>query len=392
MEAADAVAWPFAVGGEVAERWEWLTDGIAPVTGMEQTRRLRQAPRIFLQFEGLESGRHRRTMETLLLMNGARQWHAPIAMDTAETTASADAAATSIDVDTTHRRFRAGGNAIIVDCENPARFQVLEIDTVGSSALSLAAPLDEAWPAGSTVIPTIGATIAESVNLNRFTGDATPYSITFRTRESLDEAPDFGDAEYRDLPVLELPVVWTTDPVFVPGRDLQEVDYGTAQVVIHDLAGVSRPRITVDIAAVTAAEVAALRALLYALAGRWRPIWVASYAMDAIVQAKPAAATIDVERCGLCDYALQANRRDLRFEMTDGTVFYRRITTATAVDADTERWVLDSNLPGGFAPANVALVSFMALCRQDADVNLLRLWSRGVVTTQLAFQGCIHGL
>lgn len=392
MEAADATAWPFAAGGDVAERWEWLTDGLPPPTGMEQTRQLREAPRIALQFEGLQSGRHRRRMETLLVMNTAGRWHAPLAMDTTETTAEGASAATTLSLDTADRRFRDGGNAIVVDRDDPSVYEVLEIATVGAGVLNLSVALAATWPAGSKVMPTVGATLESALNLARFTGDDVPYAVAFRTAEALAQDGDFGAATYRSLPVLEWSPDWSTDPVFTPARNVVEVDYGLADPVRWDAAGVVLPQTTVDVAAITQAEVAELRGLLYALSGRWQPIWVSSYGQDVLVESLTGSATLDVERMGLCDWPLQANRRDLRFLMRDGTVFYRRITSAAAVDADTERWVLDSDLPVGFSAANVACASFMALCRQTSDTNLLRLWSRGVVTTQLSFQGCAHEL
>jgi hypothetical protein len=44
------------------------------------------------------------------------------------------------------------------------------------------------------------------------------------------------------------------------------------------------------------------------------------------------------------------------------------------------------------AAAGVALISFLCLCRQESDTNLLRYWSGDVVTSELSFRGFKHEL
>ena len=135
----DPIPWTFATGGTVSETLTWLTDVLPAVTGPEQTRRLREAPRAAVSFNGLESGRNRRWMETLLNANGAGRWHAPLVMDTAALAAPLAAASTSVPVATDHLRFVTGGHALLIAAD-PRRYEVVAIDAVGPSALTLAAP------------------------------------------------------------------------------------------------------------------------------------------------------------------------------------------------------------------------------------------------------------
>ena len=46
----------------------------------------------------------------------------------------------------------------------------------------------------------------------------------------------------------------------------------------------------------------------------------------------------------------------------------------------------------GLAANAVALVSFMALCRQDTDVNKLTWWNHDTVLSELTFRAVKHGL
>lgn len=391
MELEAAIAWPFAMGGAIAERYEWLTDGMPPAYGMETTHRLRQDPRVLLTFDGLETAGARRWMEHLVAMHGAGRWHVPLACDAVETTAAAAADATVVGADTVHRRFVAGGNAMLVMPGQPRLAEMVRIEEVQADALFLETPLLRDWPAGSLLMPTLGCWLDGAPQFSRFTGDDAPYSVAFRAGETMPLAAPESVPSFRDLPVFEQPVYWTQDPGYTPARRVATLDDGIGPILLHDQAGMVLPRITVEVTAVGAAEIGAHRSLLAALSGRHHPVWVPSFAQDFRLLAAPSSTTLDVEWFGFGDWPLQANRRDIRIERHGAAPLYRRITAVNPV-TDGERLVLDAALPGGFSVDQVACISFMALCRQDADVNALRLWGQGVVQSQLTFVGCQHGL
>jgi len=379
------------MGGAVSERYEWLTDGMPPPYGMETTHRLRQDPRVLLTFDGLESGASRRWMEQLVAMHGAGRWHVPLACDGVETTAAAAADATVLGADTAHRRFVAGGNAMLVRPGEPRVAEMVRIEEVDDGVLFLDTGLLRDWPAGSLLLPTLGCWLDGTPQFARFTGDDAPYSIAFRAGEAMPLVAPGDVPAYRGLPVFEQPVYWTQDPGYTPARRVATLDDGIGPILLHDQAGMVLPRISVEVTAVGAAEIAAHRSLLGALSGRYHPAWVPSFGQDFHVLAVPSSTTLDVEWFGFGDWPLQANRRDIRIERHGGAPLYRRIT-AVNPQSNAERLVLDAALPVGFTVEDVAGVSFMALCRQDADVNSLRLWGQGVVQSQLAFVGCQHGL
>ena len=67
-------------------------------------------------------------------------------------------------------------------------------------------------------------------------------------------------------------------------------------------------------------------------------------------------------------------------------------SASAALSADVERLTLDSAITTGFTASAVALVSFMALCRQDTDVNKLTWWNHDTVQSELTFRAVRHGL
>lgn len=395
MEPANATAWPFAIGTDASERIQWGTDVLEPTYGPPQCLRLLELPRVALTFSGLESGRARRYLEAQLHGNGGGLWHAPLVTDRTYTDAQALLGATTVPVTTTGLRFVEGGNAILLGPEAET-FEVVEIDTLAAGAITLTAPLARTWAAGSTIIPTVGARLASFPQLARFTGDAAPYGVTFMVDDAMTWPADFGAASYRGFPVFEFDGVdWSNDPTYEPDRRLVELDSGTGLVHRFDLADVPRPLIRFSLGLVTRASVAAFRSLVYALAGRWSPLWVPSFGQDFHLVAA-GASTIDVDWTGYSAWPINAGRRDLRIQPLGAAPVYRRITAAVALDADTERLTLDSPLPGGFTAAG-AWASFMALSLQDSDVNLLRAWANedaasgpAVVLSELTFRGFPH--
>lgn len=390
---ADPVPWTFDAGGTVSEQLSWLTDVLPAVTGPEQTRRLREAPRTVVSFAGLETARNRRWLETLLIANGAGQWLAPLVMDVARLAVPLSASSSSVPIDTATLRFVVDGQALLIDADL-RHFEVVTLDAVSGSALTLAEPTTYAWGAGTRIIPLRLARLDTMPSLSRFTGDAVPYQVAFRLEQPLEESADAGDATYRGAPVLEWTPVWTSDPSFVPERQLLVEDAGTGPVSAFDLVGIPLGRLALGFTLVGRTTIAAFRGLLFALCGRWAPIWVPSQAQDMRVVAAVAngATTLDVEHSGYSAWPLAVNRRDLRIKLHNGTVLYRRITDADEISSSVERLTLDSAIATGFAAGDVAVVSFMALCRQDTDVNKLTWWNHETVQTELTFRAVAHGL
>mgnify|MGYP000847559848 FL=1 len=396
MAAAEPLAWPFGTGGDYTEQLDWMTDVPAAATGETKHSRLRQSPRVTLAMASLEEGRARRRMDALLRQNSAGQWRAPVLVDACRLTAAADAADTVIALDVADARFLAGGHALLWNGD-AFTAEVVEIDAggVAADALTLAAGLASAWPAGTLVTPLRKARLTEFPQVGRFTSDASDVvDLAFGLIEPLDDTPEITGDTYRGYPVWPFRPVWTSDPAWVPQRDVQGVDYEFAPPVVHDLAGMSQGRTTMQYAPDTRAAVVAFRRALFALAGRWAPVWVDTATADVRIVANVAngANSIDIEGPLLADTGVTNNQRDLRIQLWNGTVLYRRVTGVTTPAPGVERLALGSAIATGFAAADVVLASWLLLSVQDADTNLLRYWTRDLLECELTWRQLVHGL
>jgi len=381
---SDPILWPFARGGEVTEQLEWLTDVLPVATGPAQTRRLRNAPRVTLTFDGMEEARSRRLMENLVHRNGAGLWHVPLPCDGFTLAADAPAGALLLGANGGVGRFT---DAAMLE-GSPGSVERVSVAAAGTDGLTLAVPTMKSWPAGTTVLPLVRARLADMPAFSRFTGDAISYQVNWL----LDAPQDWAPAPlptYRGFPVFEWVPDWSQDPRWAPVRRLSVVDYGTGPWQTFDLVGKPEDEVALQLAAVGPAEISALRDLVYALAGRWQPVWVSTRGQDLRVVAPAAAAgdTLDVEACGLVGAPVSATRRDLRIELAGGNVLYRRVVAISAVGDDVERLLLDTPLGADVSPENVGAASWMLLARQTADINKFRYWTADVVQTELAFKG-----
>lgn len=401
----DPVAWAFATGGDYAEQFDWLTEVLAGDGGNTQHRSLRETPRVLLSFAGLESGDNRRWMEVLLRSNSAGRWWVPVGVDSFWLGAAAPASAAVLSVSGeafASARMVEGGHVMLVDPNNPHRFEVQEVAVggIGVDTLSLEGLVGLAydWPAGTQVVPVRRGRLAEAPQVGRFTADHTGLiSLKFRLEDPLEDDAEFPGELYRGYPVFDFIVpVWTTDPVWTPERLQASVDFEVAVPVMVDTAGAALGKTTMSFVPDTLPGVVGFRAALFVLSGRASPTWVPSWTHDLRILAPVTNGATHIDVAGPLfsapETGLQDNHRDIRIALANGTVLYRRITTAVSLGGGVERLTLDSAIATGFSVAQVSMTCFMGLCVQDSDSVLLRYFGPTAAQCDLVWRELKHGL
>lgn len=368
--------WLFQPDGEVLERLEWLTDVQLAFEASEQRSRLREYPRRGFEFGTTLEGRERQTAENILFNWQAQPFMVPVWMDGERLTASVAPAATSVPADTATRDYAAGN--LVALWASPFSYEIAEIQAVNANSLDLVDPLVSGWPAWTTVmLPLRMARMPDAQSLSRFTGAAALGRLRFDCVD-LSAGVAATETSYRGTPVLTSPPNWTEDVTQEYQRKLMQFDprvgqrfwdeEGSGAILLQSHRWLLDGR----------AQIHAFRQWLYARKGRLTAFWLPSWACDLTVSVAIASAdtTIDVEHCGYTHNVAQGiARRDVRILLTDGTVFYRRVTGSVEVDADTERLTIDSALGQDVAVADVAAVSWMAPVRLDADTAEINWWT-----------------
>lgn len=361
--------------GGILERMEWRTDILQSFDASEQRGALRIGPRKSYEFESFFEGKERRYAESLLWDWGSRTWALPVWNDGQDLGATLAAGSTTIAISTTGRDFVAGSYAII--WQDALNFEVLEVLSVAANLLTLKRPTTDTWSATARLYPARLARIMDQVTVPRWDGKTSGARVSFDVVGPVDYTAASATT-YRSRPVLTTRPNWQGGFDVEMTRKLAVIDNITGGVAYDDESGIPATRQRMRFLFATKAEQDTFRKLLYSLAGRTGSVWVPSWTNDLPIAAliAPGATAIDVEWSGYTQHhAMAVGRRDIRIELYDGTVYYRRILTSIEMDENTERLGIDTAIPVLVNVADVAMISFMTLARLDADAVELAHWT-----------------
>lgn len=365
----EAVPWPVPPdwGTPVRESLAWLTDYMSAKNGKRQKRQLRLAPRRTFEFTVLASADTRRLLDALGFDQGVRQWLLPIWPDGQPLGSDLTAGASSVPCDTVGRDFVAGGLALVWTAVN--QWEVLAVDTIDTSSLALSDAVAGNWPAGARLYPLRMARTADSTAESLYSDDASSNKVKLQIDEACDYAGAAPAATYRGVPVLEWRGNWVDRPSAKYDRARQNIDGSTGAIAYVDLPAAPFRLQSHAWVLNGRTQQAAFRGLLYWLRGRMGTLWVPSYTTDLVLAsaATSSATVLSVRWAGYTVFGRQQkNRRDIRIELYNGTVLYRRINGSTEVGG-TESLIIDSALGVAVAPTDVRCISFMTLSEQAAD-------------------------
>lgn len=351
----------------VQESLAWLSDVMqASATALSQHRALRIGPRRSFTCELLANEQERRVAD-MLLAGHQGLWLLPIWPD-AQLVGAMAASDDFISCATTGRDFVAGGKALVWVAANA--WEVVQIDSIDVTGLTLTAPLAGNWPAGTRLYPLRRARVRDGAEEILRTDTTSRRGISFDITEPCDWPTLANPTVYLSHLVLDVRPDESDDPTSSYLRLAQTVDYDAGLPVVHDLPGMALRAQQSHWKLWGRAEHTWFRSFLYTLRGRTTPIWVPSFASDL----KPAATvaggstSLSVEWAGYTLFGKNRhNRKDVLIELLDGTKLYRRITNAVEA-GDTETLTLNSSLSGSsIAPGNIRSISFMALCTLASD-------------------------
>lgn len=383
------LAWPYQPNWArpVVERLSYRTDIIQTHDGSEQRLRLRQWPRLGFRAQYVRHGLESRRLQALLWAWQARNFALPLWHQVQRLTQPLAEGALGIPVHTVDLDYSPGGLLILIAGDQ--EFELLTAAEVQSDGLTLERPTQQSWPAGTYILPARPARLSQATPLRRHTAAVL----------SLEADWEVGD--YAPMPALTAEPQHQGHPALLraPNRATPVEDTYERLLDVLDLGGVvvaddpvGRPQVATQLAYVlrNRAEIAWMRRWLQARGGRHGAFWLPTFEPDLtpteLITAASQVITVRDIGYGLY-YALAPGRRDLLIELRDGRQFLRRIVDTLEADPGTERLLLDRAL-GVDAPMQaVRRISFMSLCRLDADSVELSHRSAGVAQISFVARG-----
>lgn len=351
------------------ERLEWMTNVLTAYDGTEQRIKLRGYPRRAFEFSFSAQGKQRRRLDSALYGWGTQNWALPIWPDGTQLTADVAIGANEIMVSTATRDYTAGGLAMLLSDDGSAH-EAVSINSVLSDRITLVRPTVGAWPAAQTMLyPARIARLPAEHGVSRFTSDIVFGKARFEVSDNCDW-PAASETTYLGMPVMTDKPNWIEDINSDFVRKLAVLDFGNGVRAFHDESGTPEILQTHRWLLSGRTALGNFRSWLYSRAGKYTAAWVPSWSDDIVLASMIGSASVlmNIEHI---DYVRRINtgvhRKDIRIQLASGAVHYRRITAAIEIDANTERLTIDSALGVDVQPSDVVSISFMALCRMDAD-------------------------
>lgn len=357
-------------GNYVTETLEWKTDICAGEEGDEQRISRRLTPRRGLKATFLLTGAERQRFEMSMAGRGSVVWLVPLWHHVTKLDTAANAGASSLSFDTRWREYSDGSLAILRGV-NSATWEVVTVDSSTASSLALAAPLESAWKKNTMVYPARLARLEFNVSAKKKTDTAAEVEIDF-TLDEINPHPSSGFAptSYRGLPVIVDRPEDGEELEFSYERSMLTLDNDLAIPEVLDRAGKAFITTGYRWALVGRQKQYAFREMLYTIRGRagslWMPTFMSDFTLASAVTSGSVA--IPMENCGYTAMNVRRpGREDLRFQMRDGSVFYRKVTASVVSSAAIETLTVDSGVPFNLDPAEVVCISFMQPSRLFSD-------------------------
>jgi len=369
-------AWTFRPhwGSDIEERLEWATDILTAYDGTEQRIALRASPRRMLAYQFMiDNNSDRRKFEAMLFNWGARVWMVPFWMEGNVFYSGLASGSTSFSIDRVSGNWQEGGHALIMT--EAFTFEIVKIDSIVGNLINLNGPTTMTWPAGTVVYPAVTGLLSDKQELNRFTRNTEYGMCAFKLFETETVAAD-SPTTYRGLPVITQAPHWQQDITHDFLRKLQEIDFRLGKFSFEDEAGMPFNIINHHWVADGKDEIDALREFIYSQCGKQKTVWLPTFTPDIelVADANSASVYLDVAHGYLVKHLWgHINRRDIRIELVDGTVLYRRITDIDEMSATVERLTINSALGVDITPETVDRISWMSVARFDTD-SISLLW------------------
>jgi hypothetical protein len=367
----------------VVERLEWRTDIIPSFTDYEQRIDCRPyGPRRTFEYEiPLADARTRRLFNNLTHAPN-QQYYAPVCSDLTLTTGTATNA--GVDLPAEFRDFDTGAFAML--WASPWQYDFVTITGVTTTSISYTTTLAHAWPEGSVIVPMRRAHLAQKLPGKAHAKGVETVSCEFRVLAeelSTNRRSTYTPVLHRSLGVFfwEVAAVsWVDEKPYSIEYRGADIDFGSGVFTQRAQDSGAVKTLRVRCLFNDREEMAEFIDWLHETRGRQKLRWVSSGQDDfAYVSGAGPSAYATV-------FASGNTRRDVEILNAAGTPSRKTVTSVGTSGSDE---VLNF---GSAAPATVAQISFLHLCRLDSDAVEL-VWhgkGGGVLEATLAFREVLN--
>jgi hypothetical protein len=372
--------WLELFGGDanpVVERLEWLTDIIPSHTDYEQRIDVRPyGPRRIFEYEiPLADARTRRLFHNITHAPN-QVYYVPVCSDMTLTTGTATNA--GVDLDAEFRDFDTGAYAML--WSNPWTYDFVTIEGTTATSISYTTTLANSWPAGSLIVPMRRAHLAHKVPGRSHATNLETVSCEFRVLAeelSTNRRSTYTPVLHRSLGVFfwgSATTSWQSERPYVIEYRGSDLDFETGVFTERAQDSGATKTLRARMLFNARSDMAEFIDWLHETRGRQKLRWVSSGQDDFAYVSGAGTTAVTVEQSGYASvWAAANNRRDVRVTNAAGSTVSKTITSVGTSGSD-EVLNFSTN-----APANIARISFLHLCRLASDTVEFQWHHKGAI-------------
>lgn len=293
-------------------------------------------------------------------------------------TANVAAGNVTLPLNGTYSGFYQGGK--VVAYKSSTEFEVLTVDSVSDTAITVSPAPVKPWPAGTRIYPLALCHMGASISGTRLTDWHMVAPVTFSAEPSDDKnnVPRIGAAEtYQTYELFRGKTNWSNNMSVAYDTNAGIIDFGTGMVRRHSASRFTLPRRTHEWLLKNQAAIRDFRAWVARREGLALPVWmptgVADFQLAQPIVADTNSLLVNANQYGPLAAAHPA-RRDIIIELRDGSFFVRSIGAVQAYSPTVDRLVVDANFPAAIQPSRIKRISLLNLYRlasQEVTVEWL---------------------
>lgn len=381
--------WPFKPNRStpVTESLDWLTDVLTAYRGDEQRISLRSKPRRSFEYSSRTNALDSQKLANILWGWQTKPFALPVWNNRGELSANATLGASSLDMATTDLGFTDGGFAVLF--ADSSNYELLQIDVVSPSAITLLTPLAKAWSTGAKIYPADVARLPTGVQSRQPTSLVSEIAVMFSC-DPVETDPQLPivapSTTYGGYEVVLKKLNWA-QPIDT-GNDFNfaEIDYQTGNSARFD--EFDTPKLNKRFQWVLKDRAAHLefRALIARLAGRFKAVWMPTWLGDfSLYSTEVSTATsIKVKTNEFQQMVGVDPALDTIMIVVDGTPMFKTINAVT-LGASFTTLGLTTTIGTALNQSNVSMISLIHLCRLTADRVTINHLTSEVATVDLNF-------
>lgn len=369
--------WPFSPNWSdgYSMTLEYRSEVITSYEGDEQRRSLRQAPRKSISFSSLVTGDTWRQFLRHMSSWQQRSTMVPEFGRPSRLTAAVAAGATFLPM--VRSQWINAGDIVTLHQGRPTgnKSTVRTVESVSDSGVTLTAPIDMAWAAGSRVYPTLTGRMATRINTDMHSNNTATVSVEFAADPGIEADIDIGVPAVVHLgrEVLLRRPNWggSVSPEFEAVIDT--LDYGVGRLDRQNPIPFNTRYHKAEFLGIKAADVTGIENFFRRQRGQVGEFFMPTFTEDLIAKLPVDAGTSILRFAGtdvFKDYRADLTYRDIIVLKNDGTYEIKHILSIYTVDdligndtvmQFTEGWV------SGFTLAQVKMICWMPLWRFASD-------------------------